>query len=72
MCLGVPMKVIKIDKNRADVELGGVKRTIGLDLLEKAPVPGEYVIVHAGFAISVIDEKEAEITLGYLRELDEL
>ncbi len=69
MCLAVPMKVLQIDQNMAQVELGGVKRNVRLDIIDQDPEIGDYVIVHAGFAIRRIEEKEAEITLDYFREL---
>ena len=69
MCLAVPMKVIKVENDIAKVELGGVEREIRLDIIDKQPEIGEYVIVHAGFAIDVIDEQEAQITLDYFKEM---
>jgi hydrogenase expression/formation protein HypC len=63
------MKVLQIEKNMAQVELGGVKRDVRLDIIDRDPEVGDYVIVHAGFAIRRIEEKEAEITLDYFREL---
>jgi len=70
MCLAVPMKVIEIEDNEAVVELGGLKKKINLGLLEKIDV-GDYVIVHAGFAIQKLDEEEAEKTLSLVREMAE-
>lgn len=70
MCLAVPMRVIEIKDNEAVVELGGLKQKINLGLLEKIDV-GDYVIVHAGFAIQKLDEEEAEKTLSFLREMAE-
>lgn len=70
MCLAVPMKVIEIEDNEAVVELGGLKKKINLGLLEKIDV-GDYVIVHAGFAIQKLDEEEAEKTLALVREMAE-
>ena len=70
MCLAVPMKVIEIKDNEAVVELSGLKKKINLGLLEKIDV-GDYVIVHAGFAIQKLDEEEAEKTLALVREMAE-
>ena len=67
MCLAVPMKVIEIRGDMGDVEVGGVKREVGLMLLEDVRV-GDWVIIHAGFAISKLDENQAEETLGLLKE----
>lgn len=69
MCLAVPMKVTEIDGDRAKVEVGGTQRTIGLDIVDPKPNVGDYVIVHAGFAINVIDEDEAQLILNDFEEL---
>ncbi|NOZ63085.1 MAG: HypC/HybG/HupF family hydrogenase formation chaperone [Calditrichaeota bacterium] len=63
MCLAVPMKVIEIDGNRAKVEMGGTMRVVGLDIIDPLPKVGDYVIVHAGFVINIIDEAEAQTIL---------
>lgn len=68
MCLAVPMKVIEIKGEQAVVEMGGVRKTIGIQLLENVKV-NDYVIVHAGFAIQKLDRKEAEETLSLFREM---
>jgi len=68
MCLGIPMKVIKINDGLGVVEIGGVKREISLQLVEDIRI-GDYVIIHAGFAIQKLNEEEAEETLSLLREL---
>jgi hydrogenase expression/formation protein HypC len=70
MCLGIPMKVIELGQGTAAVELDGAKRTVSTALLEKLSV-GEYVIVHAGFAIQVLDEKEAKETIRMIRAITE-
>ena len=67
MCLAVPMKVIEIRDDMGDVEVGGVRREVGLMLLEDVRV-GDWVIIHAGFAISKLDENQAEETLALLKE----
>ena len=69
MCLAVPMKVVEVDDNTAKVEVGGTQRTIGLDIIDPKPKIGEYVIVHAGFAINVIDEDEAQIIINDFQEM---
>lgn len=68
MCLAIPMKVIKIDGSSGVVEIGGVRKQINLELLDDVKI-GEYVIVHAGFAIQKVDEKEAEETIGLLKQI---
>jgi len=69
MCLAVPMKVIEVNDTAARVEVGGTQRTIGLDIIDPKPKIGEYVIVHAGFAINVIDEEEAQLILNDFRQM---
>lgn len=68
MCLGIPMKILKIEGDRALVSAAGVKRKIAVNFLDK-PRLGDYVIVHAGFAIEVLDPAKAEETLRMLEEL---
>lgn len=75
MCLGVPGKVVRwIERAEpfalAEVEFAGVCREVGMDCLTDAEV-GDYVIVHAGVAISRIDPEEAERTLAMLAQLGE-
>ena len=68
MCLGIPMKLIRIEENdRGLVEVDGMRKTISLALLEERP-EGAYVLVHAGYALQLVDEDEAEKTLEILRE----
>jgi len=71
MCLAVPTLIKSIDGQNAQVELGGVERTISLVMTPEATV-GDYVIVHTGFALSVLDEKEAKETLAMFAEIDAL
>ncbi len=68
MCLAIPMRLRERDELSGVVELDGVQRTISLMLLPEAQT-GEYVLVHAGYAIATIDEEEAEQTLELLRQL---
>jgi hydrogenase expression/formation protein HypC len=70
MCLAIPAKVKSIDGFEGEVEIGGVGRTISLMLTPDAKI-GDYVYVHTGFAISVVDEAEALESLRLLRELAE-
>jgi hydrogenase expression/formation protein HypC len=75
MCLAIPGKIIEIvdeDNSIAKVEVGGVKRNINIGMLgkEEARV-GDYVLIHVGFAMSKVDEKEAEETLRILKEIGE-
>jgi hydrogenase expression/formation protein HypC len=70
MCLGIPGKVIEIEKNMAKVDVGGLLRDISLDLCPDVSI-GEYVLIHTGFAIQKVDEKEAEETLDFLIKMAE-
>lgn len=73
MCLAIPGKIIEIvdEANHiAKVDVGGVKRNVNIGLLERDQVrTGDYVLIHVGFAMSKIDEKEAEETLRLLQDL---
>lgn len=68
MCVAVPMQVISIDGEQALTEVDGVKREANLMLLDQDVKVGDFVIVHAGFAISRLDEEDARETLALLRE----
>jgi len=68
MCLAIPARITKVDDRMGTIDMEGAKREISLLLLEDAKV-GDYVIVHAGFAIHKIDETEAMESLKVLREL---
>lgn len=67
MCLAVPMKLEMIQGNTGVVELDGVRLEVGLDLLEN-PQIGDYLIVHAGYAIQKLDVEEARKTLALFRD----
>ena len=71
MCLAIPSQVVEIKNSIATLDVDGVKREASLLLLEDVRV-GDYVIVHAGFAIHKIDETVARDTLKILREAAEL
>lgn len=68
MCLGIPARVLDVRETFATVEVGGVTREISVMLLDNVHA-GEWVILHAGFAIHKIDPDEAEKTLQLLKEL---
>ena len=68
MCLSVPGKVVEIQNNMGKVEVGGVIRDASMDICPDAVV-GDYVLIHAGFAIQKLDEKEALETLDLLRKM---
>ena len=69
MCLGIPMKILSKDGERAMVASGGTKREISITLIKDAKV-GDYVIVHAGFAIEKLDERRAMETLDILKQIN--
>ena len=73
MCLGIPGEVIDIvdeAEHLATVDVSGVRRTISARLLADNPVAvGDWVLVHVGFALSKIDQLEAELTLDQIRKL---
>ena len=69
MCLAVPMQIIEINGNSARVEISGIQRNVRFDILNLEPRVGDYVIVRAGFALHLLDEKEAQITLNYFKEM---
>lgn len=67
MCLAVPAEILSIEDHTATVDYGGVTRTANISLVD-AKV-GDYVIVHAGYAIQVLDKEEAEKTIELFREM---
>lgn len=67
MCLAIPSKIVEIENNMGTIDVDGVKGKVSLLLLED-PKVGDYVIVHAGFAIQRIDEEAAIETLKILRK----
>ena len=70
MCLAVPLKLIQIEGNTGIGERGGITREVRLDFIDN-PKLGDYVIVHAGFAIETLDEEQANKDLEAYDELDE-
>ena len=73
MCLAIPGRVIEIvdEENRlAKVDVAGVLRNVNVGLLDAAG-PGDWVLIHVGFALSKVDEDEAQATLGLLRRMGE-
>ena len=69
MCLAVPMRVISIKDGMAEVEHGGVRIKAGLMIIDEAPEVGDYVLVHAGFAICRLDPETATGSLELLNRL---
>jgi hydrogenase expression/formation protein HypC len=71
MCLSIPVKIVSIDGDAAETEIAGVRRQVSIVFTPEAKV-GDYVLLHTGYAIGVIDEAEAEETLKLLEELASL
>ena len=75
MCLAVPGMVMEIQgrdlERRGKVNFGGIFKEVNLCYVPEVKI-GDYVIVHVGFALSIVDPKEAEQVFEYLREMDEL
>jgi hydrogenase expression/formation protein HypC len=73
MCLGIPGEVVEILPDRPDlarVTVSGVRRAINVGLLENDPPrPGDWVLIHVGFALSKIDEEEAQEVLRFLEQI---
>jgi hydrogenase expression/formation protein HypC len=71
MCLAVPVKVVSIQGDEAEVEIGGVGRSVSIVLTPEVKV-GDYVLLHAGYAITVVDEVEAQETLKLFEQIEKL
>lgn len=70
MCLGIPLRIININGNTAVGEMNGIERKIRIDLVPNVKLEN-YVMVHAGFAIEIIDYEAAKETLDIMKELEE-
>ncbi len=68
MCLAVPVRIVAIDGDEAETEIAGVRRRASIALTPEARI-GDYVLLHTGYAIGVVDEAEAEETLKLLDEI---
>ncbi len=79
MCLAIPMRVNKVEGDPEDftasqiatVDMDGIAKEVRLDVVDRWPAVGDYVIVHAGFAIHTLEEEEAKTNIKLLRELAE-
>lgn len=77
MCLAIPMRVVELKGSSDDllnppiatVETDGIRKEVRLDLVDKLPNIGDYVVIHAGFAVNCLDAENAETNLKLLREL---
>jgi len=76
MCLAIPGKITSIEgddqlRRTGQVDFGGILKTVSLAYVPEAKI-GDYVIVHVGFALSIVDEAEAQTVFDYLRQMNEL
>ncbi|OIP61512.1 MAG: HypC/HybG/HupF family hydrogenase formation chaperone [Nitrospirae bacterium CG_4_9_14_3_um_filter_53_35] len=69
MCLAVPSKIVKIDGQKATVDVYGARREVNLMLLPEEAGIGDYVLVHAGFAMQRVDRESAEESLRLISRL---
>ncbi|MBN1843102.1 MAG: HypC/HybG/HupF family hydrogenase formation chaperone [Deltaproteobacteria bacterium] len=69
MCVAAPMKVIKIDGDNVVAELGGVTKEARLDVVDEMPELGDYVVIHAGFALHRINPEDAKLSLELWKEM---
>jgi len=68
MCLAIPVRIVSIEGDEAETEIAGVRRRISIALTPETKV-GDYVLLHTGYAIGIVDEAEAEETLKLLEEI---
>ncbi|MGZ4903974.1 MAG: HypC/HybG/HupF family hydrogenase formation chaperone [Halobacteriota archaeon] len=71
MCLAIPAEVLKVDGNKGVVDYGGLEQEVNLDLVEDVH-PGDYVLIHVGFAIEKLSKDAALETLAIFKELEAL
>lgn len=71
MCLSVPARIVRIDGQIADVSVGGAVFKAGLQMVENVRT-GDYILLHAGFAIQKISEEDAIISINLLKELEDI
>lgn len=71
MCLAIPGEIVELlDNNKALVSVGGINKDVDLSLLKVRPILGDFVIVHVGFALNVLNQEEAKKTLALFAELE--
>jgi len=71
MCLAIPVQIKSIEGSEAEVDFGGITQKISIFLTPEAEV-GDYVLLHTGYAIAVVDEEEAQETLRIFEEMERL
>lgn len=68
MCLAVPVRITSVEGEQAEVDIGGVSRKVSIALTPEATV-GDYVLLHTGYAINILNEAEAQETLSLLERM---
>lgn len=68
MCLAIPVRVVSLEGDEAEIEIGGVRRRVSIALTPEVKA-GDYVLLHTGYAIGVVDEVEAKETLKLFEEI---
>jgi len=71
MCLAIPALILSIEGEQAEADVGGVRKTVGVMLTPQVKA-GDYVLLHAGYAIGIVDSHEAQETLALFKELAEV
>ena len=71
MCLAIPARIVSINGENAEADIGGIRKTIGLMLTPNVKV-GDYVLLHTGYSIGIVDANEAQETLALFKELAEV
>ena len=71
MCLAIPARIVSISGENAEADIGGIRKTIGLMLTPNVKV-GDYVLLHTGYSIGIVDANEAQETLALFKELAEV
>jgi hydrogenase expression/formation protein HypC len=69
MCLAIPALIVEMEGSQARADVGGVVREISLELIDRPAQVGDYVLLHAGFAIHKLEKEEAEETLKLMRDV---
>ena len=71
MCLAIPMKVLNITNDTAETELGGLNYNVNISLVPETKI-NDYVIVHAGFAIKILNQKDAQERIKLFKKMEEI
>ena len=69
MCLAIPAMIVEKEGNQATADIGGILREVSLELIDRPAEIGDYVLIHAGFAIHKLEKEDAEETLRLMHEV---